>query len=203
MASSGNTLDQLDTALAALLSSVDRRMDSLEQRFDARLGAIDARLDAIDARLDATDARLGAIDARLESTDARLGAINASLQAAEASRAVGRARTANGLKALRADLVPLPFDRDGRPWPPGVAQPRRMIDLAVSGAEHVPGETTTSGWNRGKSKAFLAAAVDGYSTDGTDGEGEAGAKSRTARLKVIDVMGGSYERVIGAVYALN
>lgn len=160
-------------------------------------------LDQLTAALAPLSAAIARNGVRLDSIDARLDSIDAQLRTADAHRAVDRARTANGLKALRAELVPLPYDRNGRPWPRGVEQPRRMIDLAISGSEHVPGEAATSGWNRGKSKAFLSTAVDGYATDGTDGEGEAGAKSRTARLKVIDVLGGSYERVINSVYALN
>ena len=167
------------------------------------LDQLTAALAPLSKRLDTIDSRLESIESRLGSVESRLGSVESRLLTADALRAVDRARAANRLKALRAELVPLPFDRDGRPWPPGVKQPRRMIDLAVSGGEHTPGESETSGWNRLKSEAFLSTAVDGYATDGTDGEGEAGAKSRAARLKVIEVMGGSYERVISSVYALN
>ena len=81
----------------------------------------------------------------------------------------------------------------------GLTLASTLLDLAVSGSEHVPGELTTSGWNVSKSKAFLAKALEGYDEiSGSDGEGEAGSKSRTARLKVIAVMGGNVKRVIGA-----
>ena len=67
----------------------------------------------------------------------------------------------------------------------------------------MPGGTARSGWNRIKSRAFLRAAVEGYTDDGTDAEGELGAKSRTVRLKVIEAIGGVYERVISTVHTLN
>jgi hypothetical protein len=44
-------------------------------------------------------------------------------------------RTINSLKPLTATLIKLPFTYNGQPWPAGVAQPERMVDLAVSGAQ--------------------------------------------------------------------
>ena len=113
-------------------------------------------------------------------------------------------RRANGLKSLTVPLLPLRFNHSGSPWPADVAQPARLGDLAVSGSESVPGTSARSEWNCAKSRAFLANAVAGYDGEsGSDGEGELGSKSRTTRLKVIEAMGASYERVIGTVYKLN
>ena len=113
------------------------------------------------------------------------------------------ARQANGLKALKADLVPLPSNSLGEPWGKNVAQPATFMVLAVSGSETVPGtEGARFLWNRAKSRAFIKEAVGGYDTDGTDSEGVDGPKSRSARLKVIDLMGGDHTRVMSSVYTL-
>ena len=178
------TLDELRAALGPIIKEA--------------LAPIIARLDGIDARLDG-------IDERLDGMDARLVSIEASTSLSDKARKVDAVRLANGLKSLTAPLVRLPFTHNGLPWTEDLApQPARLLDLAVSGSEHVPGEHAPSGWNRAKSKAFLAKALEGYDEiSGSDGEGEAGAKSRTARLKVIAVMGGNVERVIGATYSLN
>lgn len=133
-----------------------------------------------------------------------ISSLRTAVVRADCARAVDSARLANRLKSLTARLVALPFDCNGELWPQTVDQPTRMIDLAISGSEHVPGERRVSGWNRLKSRAFLAKAVSGYdATSGSDGEGEEGSKARTARLKVIEAMGGSYERVIGSNNTLN
>jgi hypothetical protein len=39
--------------------------------------------------------------------------------------------------------------------------------------------------------------------DDTDGEDEGSSQSRTSRLRVVQLMGGSFERVTGAVFALH
>lgn len=128
--------------------------------------------------------------------------MDAHMRRMEALAANDATRRANGLKSLTAPLLPLRFDHSGNPWPADVAQPARLSVLAVSGSENVPGSRERSDWNRVKSRAFLAMAVEGYDSD-TDGEDENGPKSRTARLKVIGALGASFERVIRTVYALN
>ena len=100
-------------------------------------------------------------------------------------------------------LVALPFNFAGTPWPPEVDQPPNFLSLAVAGNETVPGGVGRPSWNRKMSRAFLQAAVEGYADDGSDNEGEFGSKSRTLRLKVIEVVGGVFERVIGTVHTLN
>ena len=39
--------------------------------------------------------------------------------------------------------------------------------------------------------------------DDTDGDDEGTTQSRTSRLRVVQLMGGSYERVTGAVFAMH
>ena len=148
---------------------------------------------------------LAPIIARLDGMDARLVSIHTSTSLSDKARKVDAVRLANGLKSLTAPLVRLPFTHNGLPWTDDLApQPARLLDLAVPGSEHVPGEHAPSGWSWAKSKAFLAKALEGYDEiSGSDGEGEAGVNARTARLKVIAVMGGNVERVIGATYSLN
>ena len=140
---------------------------------------------------------------RLDRIETRLDRIETRLDRAEAKGANDAVRMANGLKSLTAPLTQLLFNHSGGAWPADVAQPSCLLELAVSGAESMPGTHTRPDWNRAKSRVFLATAVAGYESDSSEGEGESGHKSRTARLKVIEVMGGSFERVIGSVYKLT
>lgn len=133
----------------------------------------------------------------------RLDALEASVQQLLGARANDAARLANALKACDAPLKPLPRGCDGRPWPAEVAQPATLLDLAVSGAEAKPGTSVRADWNNTRSRAFLRVAVDGYATDGTDSEGEIGAKARTARVKVIQAMGGDAAAVLATTYKFS
>ena len=157
----------------------------------------------ITSGLAALDARVAALDARVESVDAKLDTLSAKVDRLEAARANDAVRMANRLKALTAALTPLRFDAAGAEWPAAIEQPPTFLALAVSGAETLPGGVGRAPWKRHKSREFLRAAVAGYEDDVSDAEGEAGPRSRTLRLKVIEVVGGIYERVIGTAYTLN
>ena len=155
-------------------------------------------------KIDKIDTRLCAVESRLGVVESRLGAVESRLNVADALRENEGARLANRLKALTAQLVPLPFDRDGRKWPEGVSQPSTMLALAVLGSEAVPGTSSCSAWSCKNSRNFLRASVPGYDEDdGSDAEGEGGSKSRTLRLKVIEVMGGVFERTMSSVHSLG
>lgn len=54
------------------------------------------------------------------------------------------------------------------------------------------------GVNQEKSKRFLRAAVDGYESEGTGGEGETGTKARTLRITMITSLGGD---IVASVFA--
>jgi hypothetical protein len=56
-------------------------------------------------------------------------------------------------------------------------------------------------WNRRKSRCFLVNAVAPLGDD-TDGDDEGSTQSRTSRLRVVQLMGGSLERITGAVFAM-
>jgi len=155
---------------------------------------------ALDARVGALDARVGALDARVGALDARVARVETGVQALAAAHANDAVCLANALKACEAPLKALRFDCAGRPWPADVEQPATLLDLAVSGSESKPGTSTRANWNVARSRAFLRAAVDGYETDGTDGEGEIGAKARTARFKVIQAVGGDVAAVAATTY---
>ena len=89
-------------------------------------------------------------------------------------------RAANSLKPLTRCQQPeatdntlnkLPYTYSDQPWPAGVAQPERMVDLPVSGAE-VLLEMLGGGkpqWNRMNVRAFLAHAAP---PTGEESEGE-------------------------------
>jgi hypothetical protein len=55
---------------------------------------------------------------------------------------------------------------------------------------------------RGNSRRFLATAMAPLG-DESDGEDEGSIMSRTSRLRVVQLMGGSFERVTGAVFAVH
>lgn len=95
----------------------------------------------------------------------------------------------------------LPFAHDGTVWPAHVKQPERMLDLAVSGSEQLPGGGKPN-WNRGNSRRFLSTAMAPLGDD-SDGDDEGSIQSRTMRKRVVQLMGGSFERVTGAVFALH
>jgi len=160
--------------------------------------------------LDQLKAALEPIISRLDRLDTRVDSLATSFAAAEACACAERAnlavRAANALMSLTTPLVPFATDVHGAAWDPDVAQPPTLNDLAVSGSESIPGHTgaaSRSTWTRAKSRAFLKASVLGYADDVSDGEGEGGAKSRTLRMKVIEVVGGTFERVFNTVYSLK
>lgn len=168
---------------------------------EALVPAIKEALVPVFARLDKIDARLDIIDARLESIETRLGTVDARLARLEASRANEDVRRSNSARPVGAPLTALPFAHDGSAWPADVAQPGRMLDLAVSGSEQLPGGGKPN-WNRNQSRRFLATAMAPQG-DESDGEDEGSIQSRTSRLRVVQLMGGSFERVTGAVFALH
>ena len=132
----------------------------------------------------------------------RLDEIAATVSMLKAEHSNENVRRYNSVRPVGAPLAPLPFTYEGKPWPQGVQQPARMLDLAVSGAEQLPGGGGRPNWNRGMSRSFLKHAV-AQLPDDSDGEDEGSSQSRTSRLRVVQLMGGSFERVIGAVFALH
>ena len=154
----------------------------------------------LSTRLGAVETRLGAVETRLGAVETRLGAVEQDVRVLRGEHKNGVARLKNSVKAHVAQLVPLPCDRDGNPWPVDVAQPITMLDLAVSGSESKPGLAVRPEWNRTQSRAFLRTAVEGYTDDASDGEGELGAKARTMRIKVIQAMGGNVASVFATQY---
>ena len=197
------TVGTIATDLAALSATVAANHTVVLQRLDAlddRVGALEVRVGALEVRVGALEERVGALEERVGKLDDRVGRVESGMQALAASRSNAAARLANALKACEAPLKALPFGCDGRPWPAGIAQPATLLDLAVSGAEAKPGTSIRADWNVASSRAFLRVAVDGYDTDGTDGEGEIGLKARTARVKVIQAMGGDVAAVLATTY---
>ena len=186
----------------SLLSPRSSAMISFDD-LKAALAPVVSGLAALDAKVASLDAKVVSLDDKVASLDAKFDVMSGKVNCLEAARANDAVRTANRLKALTASLVPLRFDATGAAWPAAVEQPPTFLALAVSGAESVPGSSVRTAWNRHKSRRFLSTAVAGYDDDGTDAEGEAGAKSRTLRLKVIEVVGGIYERIIGTVHTIN
>ena len=182
--------------LKASVSTLTATVGTLATDLSTLTKTVVSNHDVVLARLDALDTRVGKIDERVEriETDVKV------LAAARANEAV---RLANTLKACDAPLKALRFDCVGQLWPTHVKQPATLLDLAVSGAETKPGTAMRADWNVARSRAFLRAAVDGYETDGTDGEGEIGAVARTARIKVIQAVGGDVVAVLATTYKLS
>jgi len=164
---------------------------------DAKVGALDAKVGALDAKVGALDAKVGALDAKVT---ARLDGIDSSVLVLLAAGANERVRLNNSLKANAVALQPFAFDREGKPWPSAVKQPQTLLDLAVAGNENKPGTSVKPAWNKASSQAFLKTAVVGYDDEGTDGEGEVGAMARTARIKVIQAVGGDVANVFATQY---
>jgi hypothetical protein len=190
------TVTTLTTTVVALSETVH----ALTATVHALAATVDANHAVVLSRLDKLDARVDSLDERVAKLDARVARVETSVQSLAAARANDVSRLANALKACEAPLVPLRFRCDGRPWPSDVEQPATLLDLAVSGAEAKPGTSTRANWNKERSRAFLQVAVDGYATDGSDAEGEIGAKARTARVKVIQAMGGDVAAVLATTY---
>lgn len=179
MADAPLTLLTLKEALREALKPLETRMGNMETRMDGMEGQITG---------------IAADVAEVKIKVAVLLNINANADV----------RTINSLKPLTANLMKLPYTYSGQPWPAGVAQPKRMVDLAVSGAETLPGMVGggKSQWNRGMSRAFLAHAAPPTGEE-SEGEDEGTVQSRTSRLRCVELMGGSFERITGAVYALQ
>jgi uncharacterized coiled-coil protein SlyX len=176
---------------------------------NARLDKMDARFDKMDARFDKMDERLDVMDARLDTQGAQLVALSAAVaelrDEANLQRTVrlnAEQRLKNALKGLTAPLEPLKFDALGAVWPSAIAQPVKFIDIAIGGSENVPGGHATSGWNKQKSRAFLARALPGGYESDSDNEGENGDKARSLRMRVIECMGGRFERVVSSLHHL-
>ncbi len=166
----------------------------LKEILKEALAPLLARMDKIEARMDKIDSHLDKIESRLDTIDTRLARL-------EAARANEDVRRLNSLRAVGAPLAPLPFTHEGAPWPQDVQQPARMLDLAVSGAEQLPGGDRPN-WSRGQSRRFLACAV-APPDDDSDGEDEGTLQARTTRMRVMQLMGGSFERVSRAVLSLH
>ena len=188
--------DALEEALAPAIEK------ALAPAIDKALApAIDKALAPVMARLDKLDARLDKLDARLDTLDATVAGLGASVARLDASRANEEVRRYNSVRPVGAQLMALPFTHDGSAWPAHVQQPGRMLDLAVSGSEQLPGGGKPN-WNRLMSRRFLATAMAPLG-DESDGDDEGSIQSRTSRLRVVQLMGGSFERVTGAVFALH
>lgn len=200
------TLSDLQAALAVAFGPTNSRLDKIEGRLDkmdGRLDKIEGRLDKMDGRLDTIEGRLDTIEGRLDGLDKQVAEIAGGLTLLQAEGKNSAVRRSNSVKFLGANLTPLPYDHLGNPWPADVPQPARFLDLAVSGAEMLPGGGKVN-WNRRKSRAFLSCALEGQDAEESDGEGlEGSTQSRTSRLRVIELMGGNFERITGAVYALH
>ena len=139
---------------------------------------------------------------RLDALEASVARLDASVARLDAARANEDVRRYNSVRPVGASLAALLFTHDGRPWPADVQQPARMLDLAVSGAEQLPGGGGgRPNWSRGLSRRFLASAMAPLGDD-TDGEDEGSAQSRTSRMRVVQLMGGSFERITRAVLAM-
>ena len=200
------TLSVLMEVLGSMEARLNMRFDSMETRLGAvetRLGAVETRLGAVETHLGAVETRLGAVETHLGAVETRLGSMEASVKLLEAAQANDTVRTINSLRAVSAVLAQLRYTHDGKPWPAAVPQPARFVDLAVSGAEMLPGAVGggRSTWSRAKSRTFLACAAP-PTGDESDGDDEGSMQSRTSRLRCVELMGGSFERVNGAVYAM-
>jgi hypothetical protein len=179
MADAPLTLLTLKEALREALKPLETRMGNMETRMDGMEGQITG---------------IAADVAEVKIKVAVLLNINANADV----------RTINSLKPLTATLNKLLFTYNGQPWPAGVAQPERMVDLAVSGAEVLP-EILGGGkpqWNRMKSRAFLAHAAPPTGGE-SEGEDEGIVQSFTLRSRCVELMGGSFERITGAMNALH
>ena len=198
----------MDEVLAGLreLSKQFESLDTKVGALDAKVGALDAKVGALDAKVGALDAKVGALDAKVGALDAkvaaRLDGIDSSVRVLLAAGANERVRLNNSMKANAVALQPFLFDREGNLWPSAVRQPPTLLDLAVAGNENKPGTSVKPAWNKLSSRAFLKSAVVGYEDDGTDGEGEVGAMARTARIKVIQAVGGDVANVFATQYRL-
>ena len=198
----------MDEVLAGLREP-SKQFESLDTKvgaLDAKVGALDAKVGALDAKVGALDAKVGALDAKVGALDAkvaaRLDGIDSSVRVLLAAGANERVRLNNSMKANAVALQPFLFDREGNLWPSAVRQPPTLLDLAVAGNENKPGTSVKPAWNKLSSRAFLKSAVVGYEDDGTDGEGEVGAMARTARIKVIQAVGGDVANVFATQYRL-
>lgn len=192
----------LTSLVAAEFSALKADQATQHAETLAAIAAVSTRVGALQGSVGALEARMGALEARVGALEARVGAMEASVRVLRAASANERVRLNNSLKANVAPLQPFAFDREGNPWPAGIEQPPTLLDLAVAGNESKPGQTDKPAWNKTKSKAFLKAAVDGYDSDGTDGEGEMGTKARTVRVKVIQAIGGNVASVFATQYQL-
>jgi hypothetical protein len=192
------TIEQLTRALADALAPIHAALAALKGDVVELKGDVAA----LKGDVVALKGDVAALKGDVAALKGGVVAIEARLAAADAMRANDTARLSNKLRALTSPLAPLPFTHDGAPWPIAVAQPPSLLHLSVSGAETMPGTAFRPTWNRAMSRAFLHAAVAGYTEDGEESEREESNKARVVRLKVIEAVGGVYERVIGAVYVL-
>jgi len=192
------TAVELARALADALAPIHAVLAELKSGFASLQGDVAA----LKGDVAALKGDVAALKGDVAALKGNVAAIEVRLAAADAVRANDTARLANKLRSLTSLLTPLPFGHDGAPWPATVAQPPSLLHLSVSGAETMPGTVSRPLWNRSMSRAFLRAAVAGYTEDGEESEREESNKARAVRLKVIEAVGGVYERIIGAVYVL-
>ncbi len=71
----------------------------------------------------------------------------------------------------------------------------------MSGAEQLPGGGKPD-WDMALSRRFLSCAMAPLG-DESEGEDEGSLQARTSRLRVVQLMGGSFERITRAVLALH
>ena len=193
------TLDDVVKMLSALSTDLEAFKAAQAAQHKETLAAIAA----VSTRVDTLQATVGELQATVGELQATVGVLQTSVRVLEAAGDNDRVRLANSLKAHTAPLQTFVKDRNGDKWPAHVAQPPTLLDLAVAGNENKPGMDEKPAWNKAKSKAFLKTAVSGFESDGSDGEGEGGAKARTMRMKIIQTVGGNVASVFATQYELT
>ena len=192
-------------ALDAKVQALDTKVTALDLKTTAlndKMTALDEKVTALDVKVTAQGARLEGVESSVRMLESSVRMLDSSVRVLNAASANERVRVNNSMKANAVALQPFLFDREGNLWPSAVRQPPTLLDLAVAGTENKPGTTVKPAWNKLSSRAFLKSAVVGYEDDGTDGEGEVGAMARTARIKVIQAVGGDVANVFATQYRL-
>lgn len=172
--------------------------DDFQRTVLERLDAITKKLDNVEAKVDNLVTKVGNIETKLDNIETEVHRLSATQMNEQT-------RQKNAVKSNTTALNRLPFTADGIPWPPEIKQPETFNNLAVSGAQDLPGQRgVRNPWSKNDSKAFLCAAVPDYD-DGesdTDDDDESGDKARTRRMRVIVAMGGSIVQVVAQSHRL-
>jgi uncharacterized protein YoxC len=202
------SLTALSDNVTALTTKVDKLVESVAG-MQQQITGIQQQVTEVKEQVTGVQQQVAGVQQQVTEVKEQVGGMQQQMTGMQqqmekqaAAQANADTRMLNSMKALAQPLAKLKYTASGDNWPATVEQPPSLLELAVSGAENVPGTARRSGWSKEKSRAFLKVVLPGGYESESDNEGENGDKARTMRMRVIESVGARFERVVASVHHL-